>query len=45
MKWERIKVSERKGNQTGSMERNEWTPQWRKAGFKEVREGKQREPF
>ena len=37
-------LGEREGHQSGSMKRKGWTPQRRKAGSKEEREGKQREP-
>ena len=37
-------LGERNGDQSGSMERKEWTSQWKKAGSKEDREGKQEEP-
>ena len=36
-------LGEKEGNQSGSMGRKGWTSQKRKAGFKEERQGKQRE--
>ena len=36
-------LGERKGNQSGSIERKIWTPQWKKIGSKEKKERMQRE--